>query len=128
MKQKKDKYDICSEERKKCRQLLSLWLIVKDNVIYGRILVRWPQKGRKISVTMDMWPREGVCSYVVYDYELVTGCRDEAAAEGIAKMLIRKRHELKTYYNLDVPDDEDILSKCWQEFIEFSGYKLLTAI
>ena len=73
MRRVKDKYDEYSEEITRCSQLLSLWLIVKDDKLYGRIAVRWPQHGRKVAVTLCMYPQNNTCSYVIFDCERVSG-------------------------------------------------------
>lgn len=113
-------------EEKKCTAGLSVWVIVKDGVSYGRITVRNSRSGNASSITLTMHRNGGATE--IAGYERIPSIKPDWVDSGIAKLLMRHKEKLITSFKFRLPDSAETLSKSWRQYIEFSGYKAIQAL
>ena len=115
-------------ETKKCRAGVSVWLIVKDGRGYGRITVRNARSGNASFITLNMCDYDSPGLTEITGYERVPSVKRDWVNSGIARLLLRHKEKLITYCKFRLPDSVETLSKSWEDFIEFSGYKAIQAL
>lgn len=124
-------YENMREEQRKCVNLFSVWLIIKDGKKRGVIMSRRAAHGNSSFVTIEMTPKKYSTVSCVNGYAHVRGLvHSECTREGIAKILIRHRETLKTYYGMDIPANERYLEAPdgWEGFMSISGYDVIKAV
>ncbi len=119
------------EEQRKCVNLFSVWLIIKDGKKRGVIMSRRAAHGNSSFVTIEMTTEKYSMVSCINGYAHVRGLvHKECTREGIAKILIRHRETLKTYYGMDIPANERYLefNDGWEGFMSISGYDVIKAV
>ena len=110
-------------------RMLTVWLIMKDGVIKGRITARW-HKTRTypiVHVAFIMYATENY-SKAVFGYEKVQGLGFDMTNTGIANILNECRDELKEYCGVELNKVGWDIINTWRRDFENAGYSVLQAI
>lgn len=121
---KKQSADYAREEIEKCEEVMSVWAILKDGDVVGRITARYLRSGA-VNVTLRMFG-----SKEVIDYSRRTCSYNDRIREAIGEVIRRQAKELEEYYGLsDMSSDWNWV--LWQRYFErygHSGYKVVQVI
>lgn len=123
-------YKAMCVEQDKCRKILSVWIIFKDGEKAGVVTARRSVNGKSSYVTVNMLPNKHTWREIT-GYEYIRDlCCESRAREGIAKILIRNREALNTYYGMDITCNEKWLSSNdgWENTIRRSGYDVIRVL
>ena len=124
-------YDAMREEQRKCVDLIAVWVILKEGQKCGVIMSRRATRGKSSFVTLEMSPMVMTNGSAIYGYEHLRGLNgSECTREGIAKILIRNRETLKSYYDIVIPANEKVLMEHdgWKFFMSLGEYDVIRVV
>lgn len=112
-----------------CAALLSVWVIVKDGILAGKMTARRPKDSNNTYVTFYLHKNRPLEEEYVYGYE-ISGEIDSqrGTKEGMKLILSRNSRRLKQIYGVVVPDSEQEISDDWQKYFREAGYDVVEAI
>ena len=114
------------DELHKAEDLLSVWLILKDGDIAGRITSRSGKQG-VVHVALIFYGK-ATGGDPIYGYERMTGHGYPKTNAGIADILVENKQKLAEAFNLTIDAPEWIVMNTWQRDLENCGFKVLQAL
>ena len=116
-------------ELEKVERLVSVWLIMKDGIIKGRITARWTKTRTypAVHLAFIMYVTEDYVS-PIFDCEKVRGWGFDMAGFGIANILNECRETLKENYNIELSAVGENVANTWKRDFENAGFTILQAI
>ena len=124
MRARKDALDYVLDEERKCGNMFSVWVLMKDGAMKGNIILRYTRGGGSTRIMLRM---EGNLPKV-YGYEVVAGCSYEGISLGISEILRRNVRELEMHYDIKLPLVFQRRMTDWVTDLQISGYKVVRVI
>ena len=107
---KKQSSDYAREEIVKCEEVMSVWAILKEGDVVGRITARYLRSGA-VNVTLRMFGSKDTYKEVI-DFSRRTCSYNDRIREAIGEVIRRQAKELHQTGLTDVEThDEDLLSQ-----------------
>ena len=116
-------------EIEKVEAILSVWLIMKDGQIKGRITARWT-KTRTMPIMRVTFIFYATNEYgmPIYGYEKVQGFGFDMTNTGIANILLECRKPLKEHYGVELDTFGWKIMNNWKHSFESAGFTIIQAI
>lgn len=124
MKTQKSPLQAARDEFDKAADLLTVWLILKNGEIAGRITAR-SGKNNILHLAFFLYAKEFGQNGIV-GYRRMTGMGYPKIDEGVADILREHQTRLSREYNIMLHSWG--LSGCWQRDFEVRGYSILRAL
>ena len=116
-------------ELDKAANLLTVWLIMKDGELKGRITSRWIKtRTMPIARVAFIFYASKEYGMPIYGYEKIQGLGFDMTNTGIASILNECREPLKEHYGVDLDPAEWRIMNNWQNSFKNAGFSLIQAI
>lgn len=127
MSEKKSEQAKVMEEIEKCYQLIGVWIVMKGEIMCGRITARYSKSRASVIVALHLF---GAASKgeALFGYQRMTGWGYDRTATGIAEILKENAERLKTDFGIELSLPEWNVLNSWEKDINNSGYKVIRVI
>ena len=115
------------DEFGKAEGLLSVWVLIKDGDIAGRILARRTAKG-VVHVSLIFYGKCTGNGEPIYGYQRMTGYGYDKTNSGIADILAENRQKLFEAFNLTLAASEWNIMNTWERDLENCGFQVIQAL
>ena len=115
------------DEFGKAEGLLSVWVLIKDGDIAGRILARRTAKG-VVHVSLIFYGKYTTNGEPILGYQRMTGYGYPKTNCGIADILAENRQKLFEAFNLTLAASEWNIMNTWERDLENCGFQVIQAL
>ncbi len=114
-------------ELQKVEDLLSVWVILKDGEIAGRITARSGKQG-VVHVALVFYGKTTHNEQPIYGYRRMTGFGYNKVNSGIADILVENKQKLSEAFDLTLDEQEWQVMNTWKRDLENCGFQVIQAI